>query len=128
MESSLIGQPFRRVEDTRLLAGTGRYTDDIDLPGQLFAVFVRSPHAHADILSIDLVAAASGPGVVGAFTGCDLRDDGVGPIPTLIAERAGDIRNRDGSALGDPVWMSIAIDRVRHVGEPVAMVVAVTRD
>jgi carbon-monoxide dehydrogenase large subunit len=89
-------------------------------------VFVRSPHAHADLLAIDDAPAHALPGVLGVFTARDLIADGVGGIPTLIAERGGGIRNRDGSRFAEPTYHPLATDRVRHVGEPVAVVVAAT--
>src|SRR5687767_14813394 len=121
-----IGASVRRREDVRLLTGQGRYTDDVNAPGQAHAAFVRSPHAHADLLAIDDAPARAIPGVLGVFTARDLIADGVGGIPTLIAERGGGIRNRDGSPLAEPAYHALATDRVRHVGEPVAIVVAVT--
>src|SRR5687767_7281843 len=121
-----IGASVRRREDLRLLTGQGRYTDDVHVPGQAHAVFVRSPHAHADVLAIDDALARAIPGVLGVFTARDLIADGVGGIPTLIAERGGGIRNRDGSPFAEPAYPPLATDRVRHVGEPVAVVVAAT--
>jgi carbon-monoxide dehydrogenase large subunit len=124
--SSGIGASVKRREDFRLLTGQGRYVDDCHAPGQAHAAFVRSPHAHADVLAIDAAPASSIAGVLGVFTARDLIADGVGPIPTLVAERGGGIRSRDGSAFAEPAWHSLATDRVRHVGEPVAIIVAET--
>src|SRR5499427_7920462 len=121
-----IGAPVKRREDFRLLTGRGRYAEDWNTPGHAHAAFVRSPHAHADVVSIDAKPALMLAGVLGVFTGHDLVDDGVGPIPTLIAERGGGIRSRDGSAFAEPPWYPLATDTVRHVGEPVAIVVAAT--
>ena len=121
-----IGAPVRRREDYRLLTGHGRYADDVNTPGQAYAAFVRSPHAHADVVAIDPAPARGVAGVLGVFTGHDLLADGVGTIPTLIAERGGGIRNRDGSPFAEPPWYPLATDRVRHVGEPIAIVVATT--
>src|SRR6266850_929028 len=121
-----IGAPVKRREDFRLLTGRGRYAEDWNAPGQVHGVFVRSPHAHADVVSVDAKPALALAGVLGVFTGRDLVGDGVGPIPTLIAERGGGIRSRDGSAFAEPPWYPLATDRVRHVGEPVAIVVAAT--
>ncbi len=126
MESFGIGASVRRREDFRLLTGQGRYADDVDAPGQVYAAFVRSPHAHADVLTIDDAPARAVDGVLGVFTARDLIAGGVGAIPTLIAERGGGIRNRDGSPFAEPAYHPLATDRVRHVGEPVAMVVATT--
>ena len=121
-----IGAPVRRREDYRLLMGQGRYADDVNAPDQAYAAFVRSPHAHADVVAIDAAPTLKMPGVLGVFTGRDLVADGVGTIPTLIAERGGGIRSRDGSPFAEPPWYPLATDRVRHVGEPVAIVVATT--
>ena len=118
-----IGASVKRREDLRLLTGRGRYAEDVSAPGQAYAAFVRSPHAHADVISFDAKPALAIAGVLGVFGGRDLIADGVGPIPTLIAERGGGIKSRDGSAFAEPVWHPLAIDRVRHVGEPVAIVV-----
>jgi carbon-monoxide dehydrogenase large subunit len=126
MKSLGIGASVRRREDVRLLTGHGRYADDWNAPGQVHAAFVRSHHAHADVISIDPAPARAVDGVLGVFTGRDLVTDDVGPIPTLIAERGGGIRNRDGSPFADPPWYPLAIERVRHAGEPVAVVVAAT--
>ncbi len=121
-----IGASVKRTEDERLLTGRGRYAEDWNAPGQLHAAFVRSPHAHADLVAIDAAPARAVPGVLDVFTGHDLVAGGVGVIPTLVAERGGGIRNRDGSPFAEPAWHPLAIDRVRHVGEPVAVVVATT--
>ena len=121
-----IGASVKRREDQRLLTGEGRFADDFNGPGQAHAAFVRSPHAHADVLAIDAAPAKAVAGVLAVFTGHDLAADGVGGIPTLIAERGGNIRSRDGSPFAEPTWLALATDRVRHVGEPIAMVVATT--
>ena len=76
-----IGQAMVRREDQRLLYGAGQYVDDLSLPGEVFVAFVRSPHAHARIVSIDAPAARSMPGVVAVLTGADLKADGIGPLP-----------------------------------------------
>jgi len=121
-----IGASVKRREDVRLLTGQGRYAEDVNAPGQAYAAFVRSPHAHAALISVDAKQALAIAGVLGVFTGRDLVADGVGPIPTLIAERGGGIRNRDGSPFAEPAWYPLATDRVRHVGEPVAIVIGAT--
>jgi len=126
VSTSGIGASVKRREDVRLLTGCGRFADDCDAPGQVHAAFVRSPHAHADVLAIEAGPARAVAGVLGVFTGRDLAADGVGPIPTGIAERAGAIRSRDGSPFAEPPWHPLALDRARHVGEPVALVVAAT--
>src|SRR5436309_6412266 len=121
-----IGASVKRREDQRLLTGEGRFADDFNGLGQAHAAFVRSPHAHADVLAIDAAPAKAVAGVLAVFTGHDLAADGVGGIPTLIAERGGNIRSRDGSPFAEPTWLALATDRARHVGEPIAMVVATT--
>ena len=126
MTSFGIGASVKRREDLRLLTGRGRYAEDCNAAGQVYAAFVRSPHAHADVVAIDAAPARAVAGVLDVFTGRDLIAGGVGAIPTLIAERGGGIRNRDGSPFAEPVWYPLATDRVRHVGEPVAIVIGAT--
>jgi aerobic carbon-monoxide dehydrogenase large subunit len=121
-----IGASVKRVEDARLLTGQGRYAEDWNSPGQVYAAFVRSPHAHADVLAVDAAPARRVSGVLDVLTGRDLRADGIGAIPTLIAERGGGIKNRDGSPFADPPWYPLAIERVRYVGEAVAVVLGTT--
>ena len=116
-----IGQPVRRVEDRRFITGHGNYVDDIQLPRQTYAFMLRSPHAHARIVSIDSAAALGVPGVLTVFTGEDLARDGIGDIPCLSA-----LTNRDGTPSVLPPHPAIVRDRVRHVGDTVAMVVAET--
>ena len=117
-----IGQSAPRVEDWRLLRGEGRYTDDIDLPGQARAFVVRSPHAHARILSIDSAEAARAPGVLGVFTAADLAADGIGPLPNLLA--GSQFTRPDGSPVFTPLRPALAGEKVAFVGDPVAFVVA----
>ena len=117
-----IGQPVRRVEDRRFLTGRGRYVDDIQLPGALHLVPVRAPHAHARILQIRLDAARRAPGVLLAAAAADLDPSGKATIPCFVP-----LKNRDGSRAPQPPYPVIARDRVRHVGEIVAVVVAETR-
>jgi carbon-monoxide dehydrogenase large subunit len=119
-----IGASVKRREDRRLVTGEGRYAEDCNALGQLYAAFVRSPHAHADIIAIETTPARAVGGVLDVFTGRDLLAAGVSPIPTLIAERGGGIRSRDGSAFAEPIWHSLPTKIVRHVGEPVAVVLA----
>src|SRR5215213_10200895 len=117
-----IGQPLPRQEDPILLQGRGRYTDDIDLPGQLYCAIVRSPYAHGTILGIDTEAAREVPGVVGVWTGADLQAAGFGAMSCILP-----LKNRDGSPIRNIERPSLAIDKVRFVGDPVAFVVAETR-
>src|SRR5262245_2397920 len=116
-----IGQPVQRFEDPRLLRGEGRFVNDLNLAGQAHLVFVRSPHAHARIRSIDAAAARAAPGVLGVFTIEDLEGDGVGTTAPAIARKRPD---------GSPgFWRphpGLAKGKVRHVGEQVAIVVAET--
>ena len=116
-----IGQSVLRREDPRLLQGRGHYLDDRNLYGQLRAVVVRSPHAHADIKSIDTQAAAAAPGVHAVLTGADYRDDGLGNVPCM-----GNFTHRNGGPMYIPNRPALAIDRVRHIGYPIAVVVADT--
>jgi aerobic carbon-monoxide dehydrogenase large subunit len=120
----MIGQSLRRFEDGRLLTGRGAFTDDINLSGQAVAVFLRSPHAHADVVSIDATAARARPGVLGIWDGRDLLS-AAGSIPSGISRsRMAEYPNRDGSLMAEPPTFVLAHDRVRHVGEAVAVVVA----
>ena len=91
-----IGQAIKRREDLRLLLGTGQYLDDMTLPGEAFVTFVRSPHAHARVVSVDTSAAASMPGVVAVYTGADLEADGLGPLPTGAGLKRADGKDMDG--------------------------------
>jgi aerobic carbon-monoxide dehydrogenase large subunit len=114
-----IGQPVRRVEDRRFITGRGRYLDDIVRPRQAHAVFLRSPHAHALIRGIDTRDAAAAPGVLAVLTGAEWAADGLGPIPCVSG-----LTNRDGSPAVMPQRPAMVADRVRHVGDTVAMVIA----
>ncbi len=116
-----IGEAVLRKEDYRFLTGGGQYTDDIRLDGQLSAVFVRSPHGHAVIRSIDTSAAASAPGVVGVFTGADVAADKIGGLPCGWL-----ITSTDGTPMKEPPHPILAQGKVRYVGDHVAMVVAQT--
>jgi carbon-monoxide dehydrogenase large subunit len=118
-----IGRPIRRVEDRRLLLGRGRFVADIEIPGALHGVLVRSPHAHAIIAGIDCVAALAGPGIVAILTGEEMRRDGIGPMLCLWP-----VTSADGAAMKEPPRFALARHRVRHVGEAVAIVIAETRD
>jgi carbon-monoxide dehydrogenase large subunit len=113
------GRAVRRAEDPRLVSGQGRYTDDIEHPGQLHLVFLRSPHAHARILGIDTSAAAALPGVVAIYTGAALAAAGVKPIPPRLP-----FPRPDGSPGTSPPRRALAHERVRFAGEAVAAVVA----
>ena len=117
------GQQVQRVEDPALLAGKGQFTDDVAPAGQLHVVFVRSPHAHARIVSIDVASAKASPGVVAVFTGAELAQAGVKPMPVVVP-----FKRADGSDVVTAPRRALAHEKVRFVGEPVAMVVADTRD
>ena len=116
-----VGQPVPRQEDPTLLRGRGRYTDDVNLPNQAWCVMVRSQVAHGVIKGIDTAEAKAMPGVLGVWTGADLNAAGYGALKTLIP-----VVNRDGSPMKTPTRHSLAIDKVRYVGDPVAFVVAET--
>ncbi|MBS0220698.1 MAG: xanthine dehydrogenase family protein molybdopterin-binding subunit [Proteobacteria bacterium] len=116
-----VGQPVPRQEDPTLLKGQGRYTDDVNLPNQAYAVVVRSQMAHGILKGIDTGDARKMPGVLGVWTGTDLNQAGYGPLKTLIP-----VPNRDGSPMKTPTRHSLATDKVRFVGDPVAIVVAET--
>src|SRR6478752_5921767 len=112
-----VGQPIKRKEDPRLIMGRARYIDDINVTGQLWASFVRSPEAHAKITSIDTSAAVDYPGVIAVYTGHDL--DLEAPLPMAWVPPGIDVNN-------PPHW-SIAKDEVHHVGDPVALVIGSDR-
>ena len=116
-----VGQAAARIEDRVLVTGAGAYTDDSSIDGQAWAHVLRSPHAHARILGIDIADALVSPGVVGILTGADVTADGLGDLPCMIP-----VENRDGSQRPDTPYGILAKDRVRHVGHPVALVVAET--
>ncbi|MGM0586386.1 MAG: xanthine dehydrogenase family protein molybdopterin-binding subunit [Pseudomonadota bacterium] len=116
-----IGASSKRREDVRFLTGKGRYTDDINVAGQAYAHVLRSPVAHAKINRISTDAAKSAPGVLAVLTADDL--EGVNPLPC-----GWQIHSRDGSPMHEPPHPVLASDRIRHIGEPVAFVVAETRE
>jgi carbon-monoxide dehydrogenase large subunit len=122
-----IGAPVRRHEDQRLLTGQGRYSDDLTLPGQAYAVMLRSPHPHAEIRAIDTDAAAAMPGVLAVLTGQDMIADGLRRIPHAVwsghpAEIP--LPNTDGSAASGPPHFCMATNFARHPGDIVAVAVA----
>jgi len=117
-----IGQAVTRKEDSRLVTGRGCFTDDLRPEGCLFAAFVRSPHAHAAIRSVDVSAARAMPGVHAVFTIDDLDAAGIGPLPCMTP-----YRNRDGTPMPEPERPVLARGRVRFVGDPVVAVIAETR-
>jgi carbon-monoxide dehydrogenase large subunit len=118
-----IGASVVRKEDRRFITGKGKYTDDISLKDMSYAVFVRSPHAHARILKVDTAAAKAAPGVIDVLTGADFASDKIGG---LICGWM--IHSQDGTPMKAGAHPAIAHDRVRHVGDQVAVVIAETRD
>src|SRR5690349_265131 len=118
-----IGASVVRKEDRRFITGKGRYVDDIKLVGMTHAHFVRSPHAHAKIKSVDTSAAANMPGVVGVLTGQQLVDDKIG---NLICGWA--ITSKDGTGMKMGAWPAMAPETVRFVGQAVAVVIAETKN
>ena len=118
-----VGQSVRRIEDPRLLQGFGRYSDDVSLPHQAYAVVVRSPHAHAAIRAIDVTAARNAAGVLAVLTGADLAADGLGDLPTDKSRK-----RRDGAPAFATPRPALVRDRARHVGDPVVLVVAQTME
>jgi aerobic carbon-monoxide dehydrogenase large subunit len=116
-----VGQPVRRKEDDTLVRGKGKYTDDFQLPGQVYAWIVRSSHAHGVLRGIDASAAKAMPGVLGVWTGTDLVAAGYGPFTCALP-----LKSRDGTPLHQTNRTALMTDKVRYVGDPVAFVVAET--
>ena len=116
------GQPIKRLEDQRLLTGKGQFIDDKPEEGALWLYVLRSPHAHAKIISIDTQAATGMPDVEAVYTGADLIADDIGTIPTLSI-----FKRPDGSPMTVPPRRLLAHEVVRFAGEPVAAVVASSR-
>src|SRR3954463_5802321 len=117
------GQPVKRLEDQRLLTGKGQFIDDRPDDGALWLYVLRSPHAHARIVSIDTEAAKAMPGVAAIYTGADLVADDIGTIPTLTI-----FQRPDGSPMTVPPRRLLAHEIVRYAGEPVAAVTATSRN
>ena len=127
--SAMIGQSPIRKEDLRLLTGRGQYADDTDVDGQAYAFMVTSVHAHADIQGIDASAARAAPGVIAVLTGADWLADELGPIPHNLGFSSPpdiSLQNSDGTDRYVAPHFPLPADRVRHVGQPVAMVIAET--
>jgi carbon-monoxide dehydrogenase large subunit len=127
-----VGRPLPRLEDARLVSGGGRYTDDVHVPDEAFAAFVRSPHAHARVVRIDVDTASKVKGVVAVLTGADYAADGHGPIPhgalptDAVDPRQPAFRYADERRPFEQPQPPFAEDRVRYVGEPLAVVIAET--
>ena len=119
MTADGIGVPLRRREDRRFLTGRGRYVHDIVRQQQLHAVFLRSPHAHAEIAAIEKAEALARPGVAAIFTAEDVSADKLNGVPC-----AWGIAGKDGNPMKEPPHPLLAQGKVRHVGDPVAMVIA----
>ncbi len=117
----MIGAAVRRVEDGRFLTGSGRFIADLSFPGELHCAIVRSPHAHARLRAID-ISGALGPGVAAVLTGLDMQADGVGPMTARWR-----VRMPHGPPMAEPLRWAMARETVRHVGEPVAAVLAESR-
>jgi len=129
--ASAIGRPVRRKEDLRLLTGAGQFTDDFNIEGQAYAAMVRSPHPHARILHIDAARARAMTGVLGVYGGAECAADRLGPIPHHPLPSTRDdmkLTAPGGGRIFEGPHLLLPIDKVRHVGEAVAMVVAETRD
>src|ERR1044071_9792517 len=124
--STGIGQPVRRREDLRLLRGAGRYSDDVNLPGQAYAAMVRSPHAHALIRGIDTAAARAAPGVLAVLTADDVRRDGLNPLPNIANRHPADIsiENKDGPPVVRPEQGVVIGPELCQGGEMVAAIIA----
>src|SRR3990170_5520473 len=121
MNAPVIGQSIKRKEDYRFLTGGGTYTDDVTLPGQTYACFLRSPNAHARLKSINTAKAAAAPGVVAVFTGDDLAKAKVGGLPCGWL-----ITDVNAQPMKEPPHPPLAIGKVRYLGDHVAVVVAET--
>ncbi len=122
-EKFAIGQPVPRAEDPVLLRGEGHYADDINLAGQVHAVMVRSTIAHGVIRNVDAAGARSMPQVLAIYGAADLAKAGIGPLPPRQV-----MNNRDGTAMLSPTRYALPSDKVRHVGEALAVVIAETAD
>ncbi len=118
-KAGFIGKAVERKEDYRFLAGVGQYTDDVVLPNQSYGYFLRSPHAHAKIVSVNTAKAVKAPGVLAVLTGQDFENVGGLPCGWLI-------NNIDGTPMKEPKHAVLAADKVRYVGDQVALVVAET--
>ncbi len=123
MDQFGIGQPVRRKEDVRFLTGRGRYTDDVNLPGQAHLAILRSPHAHARIVSLKVDAARTAPGVLDVLTGHEAAADGIGHFPVQV-----DVPAMEGTpTMHAPPRAILQTEAVRFVGDPIVAIVAETR-
>src|ERR1044072_9070438 len=119
--NGLIGKSVKRVEDNRFITGKGNYTDDIILPKQTYAAFVRTPYAHAKIVSIDTEVAKAMPGVIAIYTGDDVAS--VNGVPC-----GWQVNFKNGDTMKEPKHPLLVADKARHVGDAVAIVIAETRE
>src|ERR1700741_3049521 len=119
--NGFIGKSVRRVEDKRFITGRGNYTDDIVLPQQTYASFVRSPYAHAKILSVDTSAAKAMPGVVAIYTGADVAN--INGVPC-----GWQVNFKNGDTMKEPKHPLLVADKVRHTGDAIAVVIAETKE
>ncbi|WP_342639970.1 xanthine dehydrogenase family protein molybdopterin-binding subunit [Rhodoligotrophos ferricapiens] len=117
----LVGRSVHRKEDVRFVSGAGHYVDDHVVPGAAHARFLRSPYAHARIRAIDTSEARAFPGVIAVFTGQDMTTAGIGSLPCGWL-----LKDRSGRPMAEPPHYALAVDKVRHVGEPLAVVIAET--
>jgi carbon-monoxide dehydrogenase large subunit len=118
-EKFAVGQPVPRSEDPVLVQGKGHYTDDLNLPGQAYAVMVRSPYGHGTLRGIDVATARAMPGVLAVYTAAELAAGGIGPMPARQV-----MNNRDGTPMLQPTRHVLATDKVRYVGDAIAAVIA----
>jgi len=116
-----IGASIKRREDIRFITGHGRYTDDINQPGQVYAVFLRSPYPRARIIGVDASGALEVDGVLAVLTGRDMAADGLGDLPCGWL-----VKSKDGTNMLQPAHPPLAVDRVNYVGEPYGVVIATT--
>ena len=121
--TNLVGQSVKRVEDKRFITGKGRYVDDMVLPGMTYAAVVRSDVAHGNIRGIDSGEASRAPGVVAVLTGADMEADGIAGLPC-----GWQVDFKNGDTMKEPAHPALAVGKVRHVGDAVAVVVAETRE
>ncbi|MDX2045335.1 MAG: xanthine dehydrogenase family protein molybdopterin-binding subunit, partial [Chitinophagaceae bacterium] len=119
--NGLIGKSVKRVEDKRFITGRGNYTDDIVLPRQTYAAFVRSPYAHAKIISVDTSAAKAMPGVVAVYTGADVAH--VNGVPC-----GWQVNFKNGDTMKEPKHPLLVADKARHAGDAVAVVIAESKE
>ncbi|MBV8537143.1 MAG: xanthine dehydrogenase family protein molybdopterin-binding subunit, partial [Alphaproteobacteria bacterium] len=122
LDAGGIGASVRRKEDLRFLTGRGNYVDDINRHGQVYAHILRSPHPHAQIRKIDTTKAKKGAGVIAVFTAADMAADQIGTLPCGWG-----IKNKDGSPMKEPPHPVLAAEKVRHVGDPLAVVIGESR-